>query len=218
MQKAMKQQVNIMDNLEVRDILAKVPLLAPGSPNKWMEELHGSSQTRAPEPNRELQNISDAGGTPTADQVWRDPTARVASQPNDRESQDNADKAGTQSRYTEPENFDISRSASGGIVASFAEKALPLEERFLPIFSYRASNAFKGGLIGLGAGAATIGIDHMLRAEFGESFGGHDLFRPTSNELWGMGIAAAAPLNTKVRLGIVAASWFTGRAENYFWH
>ncbi len=73
-----------------------------------------------------------------------------------------------------------------------------------------------GILKGFGAATADAGFDMLLQKQFGHNIHGHDLFRPTGLEMFGMGAAVAAPIDIRLKLGLAGVSWLAGRVENYF--
>lgn len=74
----------------------------------------------------------------------------------------------------------------------------------------------KGASLGFGAALVDVGINAGLRKYYGAEIAGHDLFRTTNAEELGISMAAAAPIDRRLRVGLMAASWLGGRLLNYF--
>jgi len=73
-----------------------------------------------------------------------------------------------------------------------------------------------GVLKGAAAAGITAGFDMALQKTFGNSIGGHDLFKPSMLETSAMAVTAAVPIAARIKVGLAAASWLAGRVENYY--
>jgi hypothetical protein len=107
--------------------------------------------------------------------------------------------------------------AMGGMAGGFLDTAAPVGITSVE----RAANLVKDGanrmFVGMGASAVVTGFDEIVRNEVGTHLGGHDFFRPTRFEQFGIGLAASAPIDPKLRWGLAGVSWLSGRVENYFY-
>ncbi len=106
--------------------------------------------------------------------------------------------------------------ATGGALAAFFDKSAPLETGALEEVSLAAKNCANHMMQGMGAAAATTWFDTVLQNQYGTNVNGHDLFRPTRFEQLGIGLAAAAPIDIKLRIGLAAVSWLGGRVGDYY--
>ena len=79
----------------------------------------------------------------------------------------------------------------------------------------RAVNVFAlSALKGFAVATLDAGVDLGLQKMLGTDINGHNLFKPTGIEMIGMTVAAAYPMDIRLKLGLLAASWLAGRVED----
>ena len=78
--------------------------------------------------------------------------------------------------------------------------------------SLDATNFLKGAA----AVAADAVVDTGLQKLTHYNVNGHEMFKPTGVEMFGIGIATAAPLDIRMKAAVIGLSWLAGRVQNRF--